>query len=240
MTLVGCRDQIEANPQPELSCSRKDNATVELTYLSLILRDMLEHYVRLIEKDSEFEWSRVQFDWEAQVGPLLDFEFVAKTGLMPENAPQDIHEGFEFLERIELTRDYLVTVAEAELETCLSARVDGASSRCAIVSASFREFSRKCQRHSERTERQDGDLKERASFQAVLELRRDAYALGASSMNWSGQKAMARDVPSFPGAADTESELGDLWQLRQISLAVKVIGALGPLGCEPVVVECPL
>lgn len=244
VTLVGCGERGETTPRATPGCSLQGSATTALTFIPLTLRDLLEDHAERVRMDSEnaLNWSRVQFDWETSVGPLLDFEFVARSGLMPHNVPRDLDEGFEFLSRIESTRDNLLSLAEAELATCLSASVDGAGDRCAIVSASFRHFSRKCQRHSERLGRLEGYRRMRATRAAAHELELAALALGASSTTWKqGLEAgpiAPRVPPAGPEAERDAEEERDLRQLRQISLAVKVMGALGPLGCEPVQVEC--
>lgn len=244
VTLVGCGDRSEVTPRPTPSCDLQKSAAIALTFIPLTLRDMLEDHAERVRMDSEnaLDWSSVQFQWETGVGPLLDYEFVAKSGFVPHHIPRDLDEGFEFLSRIERTRDHLVSLAEAELETCRSASGGGAADRCALVSASFRHFSRMCQRHNERISRLDGHPRRRAIRAAAHELRLASVTLDAWSTTWTQGPEVGplapRAAPADAQAEREPEEERDLRRLRQISLAVKVLGALGPLGCEPVQVDC--
>ena len=248
-TFAGCAQaEPDVEPRALLSCHIPDRALSSAKLVSPVLREILEDHIASVKQGREIQrpWRSVQFDWETWTGELLDFDFFADTGLVPNQLPRDVEEGLELLERIESSSVPLSNVANTELKACEAARTASSTpSHCRFVSGWFEHFSRQCKRLGERIERLEGHQRRRVIEQGAFQLAVSARFIDSSVSMVKGDpivSALLKPRPTPEGLRDVAefAEDYDLTTLRLASLAVKMMAASRPLGCEvPIEVDCP-
>jgi hypothetical protein len=248
-SIVGCgQAQTETEPRAFLSCHVPDRAVTALHFIGPSLRANLDDHVASVKVGMEIQnpWRSVQFDWETRLGELLDFDFLARTGLLPDQVPRDIEEGLELLERIESASVPLSNVANTELKACEAARTASPTpSHCRFVTGWFEHFSRQCKRLGERIERLEGHRRRKVTEQGAFQLAFSARFIDSSVSMAGGNpivSALLKPRPTPEGLRDVAefAEDYDLTTLRLASLAVKMMAASRPLGCEvPIELDCP-